>query len=431
MTDTIKIGQLPTLTTPTPSDEFPASQAGITKKITLSKIGEGIGYSAHAGNAAIHREINDSGSAETDLWSASKILSELNGKAASTHEHSAADLTSGILGIPRGGTGVNGLVQGQILYGTDSNELTPVTLADFTLLGGVLSLDPDSSVQRVAVSFDGTGVGTRREINFQGAVSPADDDQANRVDVLVDPSHFMAPPVRTGNRTFSVAAFRVILPGGIIAGKATPTTIDLDVSGLNGLANGSPANNTFYHLYLVAKADGSDPGFVFSTVNEAVGGDIALPSGYDLKKQLPFSVKTDGSANFQPVQVGGGWPYLPFIHYRVDDGDYDTVGQNNVLSGGSATSYADIDLSSLVPPTSRMAELKIAWWSTSGFTRFYLRRKGSSLNGFQFYTGTAVPGVMSRTLDTDTAQAIQYRASSTNGRLSVWVIGYVITEVIF
>jgi hypothetical protein len=42
-----------------------------------------------------HRTINDSGSATTDLWSASKISSELSGKAATSHTHAASDITSG------------------------------------------------------------------------------------------------------------------------------------------------------------------------------------------------------------------------------------------------------------------------------------------------------------------------------------------------
>lgn len=46
----------------------------------------------HVADATQHRTINDSGSAATDLWSANKINSELGGKAASSHTHTASDV---------------------------------------------------------------------------------------------------------------------------------------------------------------------------------------------------------------------------------------------------------------------------------------------------------------------------------------------------
>jgi len=45
--------------------------------------------------AGEHRTINDIGVAVTDLWSASKITSELAGKAASSHNHAASAINSG------------------------------------------------------------------------------------------------------------------------------------------------------------------------------------------------------------------------------------------------------------------------------------------------------------------------------------------------
>lgn len=49
----------------------------------------------HIADATIHRSINDSGSAATDLWSASKITTQLATKAASSHTHAPTDITSG------------------------------------------------------------------------------------------------------------------------------------------------------------------------------------------------------------------------------------------------------------------------------------------------------------------------------------------------
>ena len=47
---------------------------------------------SHASNAAIHRSINDAGTSNTDLWSAAQISSQLAGKAATVHTHTAAQV---------------------------------------------------------------------------------------------------------------------------------------------------------------------------------------------------------------------------------------------------------------------------------------------------------------------------------------------------
>jgi hypothetical protein len=48
---------------------------------------------SHIEDATIHRTINDASSSATALWSASKITSELAGKAPTAHSHSASDIT--------------------------------------------------------------------------------------------------------------------------------------------------------------------------------------------------------------------------------------------------------------------------------------------------------------------------------------------------
>ena len=54
----------------------------------------------HRADAGKHRKIKDAGSGTTDLWSASKITSELGTKAASSHVHDAVDITGGAVGDP-------------------------------------------------------------------------------------------------------------------------------------------------------------------------------------------------------------------------------------------------------------------------------------------------------------------------------------------
>jgi hypothetical protein len=47
----------------------------------------------HISDATLHRVINDSGSSSTELWSSSKITSELSDKATTSHTHTAIEIT--------------------------------------------------------------------------------------------------------------------------------------------------------------------------------------------------------------------------------------------------------------------------------------------------------------------------------------------------
>ena len=77
-----------------------------SNKLTIALSGtDKIDFTVNEGNidhdaltnfaAGEHRIINDAGTSATELWSASKINSELSGKAASSHTHAAGDITSG------------------------------------------------------------------------------------------------------------------------------------------------------------------------------------------------------------------------------------------------------------------------------------------------------------------------------------------------
>lgn len=72
-------------------------------------------------------------------------------------------------------------------------------------------------------------------------------------------------------------------------------TIDITTSGVAlGLDTGTRANNTWYHVYLIAKADGTTT-FVASTSASAP----TYPTGYLYCRRI-FSFLTDGSANIVP-----------------------------------------------------------------------------------------------------------------------------------
>jgi hypothetical protein len=67
-------------------------------------------------------------------------------------------------------------------------------------------------------------------------------------------------------------------------------TLDCGTVGANGLESGSLANNTWYHVWAIAKADGTTARFASTSLGPA------LPSGYIYKRRIG-SFKTDGSAH--------------------------------------------------------------------------------------------------------------------------------------
>lgn len=99
-------------------------------------------------------------------------------------------LTTGTLGVTRGGTGLATIASGKLLYTSALNTLAELSLdATLGISGGTLSVQADTSTQKVRLSKGGTLTGTRREINFvEGSnvtITTADDSGNNRVNVTI------------------------------------------------------------------------------------------------------------------------------------------------------------------------------------------------------------------------------------------------------
>ena len=98
------------------------------------------------------------------LDTATSIQTALNTKAASSHVHATADITSGILGVTRGGTGAEGLTSGSYLKGAGTSAITSqagIPAADIT--SGQLDaarMTAGSVVQVVGVTTTTTLAGT-------------------------------------------------------------------------------------------------------------------------------------------------------------------------------------------------------------------------------------------------------------------------------
>lgn len=75
-------------------------------------------------------------------------------------------------------------------------------------------------------------------------------------------------------------------------------TIDFGTTGANALDTGAKANSTWYHIYVIQKADGTKAGLGSTSLTPT------MPSGYTYKRRLG-SCRTDGSGNFLPFSQQG------------------------------------------------------------------------------------------------------------------------------
>lgn len=92
-------------------------------------------------------------------------------------------------------------------------------------------------------------------------------------------------------------------------------TADCTTTGANGLQSGSLANNTWYYVWIIAKADNTTASFVSTSLSPT------LPSGYTVKRLVGFA-KTDGSAHFITYsQNGNEWLWkAPLEDYNATPG---------------------------------------------------------------------------------------------------------------
>lgn len=242
----------------------------------------------------------------------------------------------------------------------------------------------------------------------------------------------LAPLYNAANSIVLPAGFQAFdKTGSLLMTVASNQTVQLNTSGANGLDAGSEAANTWYYLYLIGDSTGVNASVgLLSTVNESVSGSIALPTGYDRKRQLPLALRNDASSNLIPFAVAEGWPTKPVILYKtnlsVHAGGATTAGATNVLAAGTAASFTSVSATSYVPPLSRCGLLySLSTFANSAYARV---REATGLGDQHAPGGGAgMGGQFIQTLTS--AQAFEYYRASGTGSVNIDVAGYIVTEL--
>ncbi len=131
-----------------------------------------------------------------------------------------------------------------------------------------------------------------------------------------------------------------IVPPVLFQGYMQPLFINSAVTGANGLDQGTLIATMDYAVYLIADSRGYKP--VAAILSLTSNAYPLLPFGYDSWRLIGF-IQTDGSAHF----VASSTNPLNAVNLRA----YYLSPPVSVLSGGNATSFTAIDLSTPIPTT--------------------------------------------------------------------------------
>lgn len=182
-------------------------------------------------------------------------------------------------------------------------------------------------------------------------------------------------------------------------------TFDITVSGVGGLDTGSETANTWYAVHVIADTNEVNASKVLLSLSSTAP---TLPSGYDIFRRIGWLRNNASSDLYQKKQESSGSSRI--IRYQED-----LSTTLEVLTGGGATVFTDIDLSEFVPPTSVIALIYGATISKD----FTVRPDGSTIEFMVVKEGGAlVFGIDSP------GQIIEYKGASPAGSFNVSALGY-------
>ena len=199
------------------------------------------------------------------------------------------------------------------------------------------------------------------------------------------------------------------------------TTVDL---GQIGCLNGADAVIVPGDLFLYAIHSDTEAGFLAS--QSKIAGGVTVPAGFTLCRKLPWGVV------YSPTW--GGIPDIHVTHWPsplITLTHSEATAEYCALSIGAAEDWTDVDLSPWIPDNARLAFLmaRMKWGggvSGSSYLRSYSEQTtgqlvGSVSSSCGFQTMTTMIRVSS-------TRKIQYKNNSSGAKLSLYILGYAMTE---
>ncbi len=187
------------------------------------------------------------------------------------------------------------------------------------------------------------------------------------------------------------------------------------------LDTGSEAASTFYHAFVIGDTSGTNsPKALFSLSLTSP----TMPSGYDIFRRLGTVRNTSASDFMLFAQFGTG------MYRRIVFREGRTI--LSALTNGSATTFTDIDLSSVIPPqiTGVFLQVNGIFDGVEGFATF--RPNGNTetspavkIQGGTDTTSQLAAASMEFMIETDSSQLIEYKVSSSSDKIDVYALGYV------
>lgn len=183
-------------------------------------------------------------------------------------------------------------------------------------------------------------------------------------------------------------------------------TITITTSGASGLDTGSEASATWYHLWIIAKPDGTINGLMSLSSTAPT-----LPSGYTYKGYVG-AIYNDGSGDL--------------IDY-LQRGDVVDTASGTPLSSGSATSVTSVSLAAIVPSTARTFRCSLSISDTGGLVRsgdVYSASSGIGRVIIGNPGGTTNSVTAPAEILLATAQTVYYSVGGANGRMTITSLGW-------
>lgn len=198
---------------------------------------------------------------------------------------------------------------------------------------------------------------------------------------------------------------------------SAPLTVNAAVVGANGLDQGTFAASKVYAVYVIADSQGYKN--VAGLLSLASNSAPKLPNDYNAYRLVGYAV-SDASTHFLAMyQLGSGQ-----ARKLVFD-----APQATAITAGASTSYADVDLSALVPPVENVLVSVVTDFNANAAADV-LNLKGFSSTGDAVNVVAQVAGstahlwsndaVLSQ-LDTATPK-VQYKVSA--GAVAIHVAGF-------